>query len=248
MPATALAPGGIMGAMARRAPVGVVACITSYNFPIVNMVGKIAPALAMGNTVVVRPAGQDPLGVIEIVQDPRGGRLPARRREHRDRIDARVGPGAGRVAGRRHGELHRVDGRRHADRRDRRPGSEAPAPRARRQGCGGRVRGRRSQDRDRDDRLGVGVPLGADLHRADPRDRPPLDLRPAGRGSLEDGRRAQGRRPAREGHDRRAAHHRGPPAAGPGLRRSPASTRAARSWPVAHAPGTWTRAGTSSRR
>jgi acyl-CoA reductase-like NAD-dependent aldehyde dehydrogenase len=32
------------------------------------MVGKIAPALAMGNTVVVRPAGQDPLGVIEIVK------------------------------------------------------------------------------------------------------------------------------------------------------------------------------------
>ncbi|MGZ6975690.1 MAG: aldehyde dehydrogenase family protein [Acidimicrobiia bacterium] len=68
MPATALAPGGIMGAIARRAPVGVVACITSYNFPIVNMVGKLGPALAMGNTVVVRPAGQDPLGVIEIVK------------------------------------------------------------------------------------------------------------------------------------------------------------------------------------
>jgi acyl-CoA reductase-like NAD-dependent aldehyde dehydrogenase len=67
MPATALAPGGLMGALARRAPVGVVACITSYNFPLVNMVGKIAPALAMGNTVVVRPAGQDPLAVIELV-------------------------------------------------------------------------------------------------------------------------------------------------------------------------------------
>jgi acyl-CoA reductase-like NAD-dependent aldehyde dehydrogenase len=68
MPATALAPGGIMGALARRAPVGVVACITPYNFPIVNMVGKIGPALAMGNTVVVRPAGQDPLAVIELVR------------------------------------------------------------------------------------------------------------------------------------------------------------------------------------
>ncbi len=68
MPSTALAPGGIIGALARRAPVGVVACITSYNFPIVNMVGKIAPALAMGNTVVVRPAGQDPLAVIELVK------------------------------------------------------------------------------------------------------------------------------------------------------------------------------------
>jgi acyl-CoA reductase-like NAD-dependent aldehyde dehydrogenase len=68
VPATALAPGGIMGAIARRAPVGVVACITPYNFPIVNMAGKIGPALAMGNTVVVRPAPQDPLAVIELVR------------------------------------------------------------------------------------------------------------------------------------------------------------------------------------
>src|SRR4051812_18025539 len=68
MPATALAPGGLMGAIARRAPVGVVACITPYNFPIVNMAGKLGPALAMGNTVVVRPASQDPLAVIELVR------------------------------------------------------------------------------------------------------------------------------------------------------------------------------------
>jgi phenylacetaldehyde dehydrogenase len=66
--ATALAPGGLIGALARRAPVGVVACITSYNFPVVNMVGKLGPALATGNTVVVRPAGQDPLAVIELVR------------------------------------------------------------------------------------------------------------------------------------------------------------------------------------
>ncbi|HZJ28222.1 MAG TPA: aldehyde dehydrogenase family protein [Acidimicrobiia bacterium] len=68
MPATALGPGGLMGALARRAPVGVVACVTAYNFPLVNMAGKIGPALAMGNTVVVRPAGQDPLAVIELVR------------------------------------------------------------------------------------------------------------------------------------------------------------------------------------
>lgn len=68
MPSTPLAPGGLMGALARRAPVGVVACITPYNFPIVNMAGKIGPALAMGNTVVVRPAPQDPLAVIELVE------------------------------------------------------------------------------------------------------------------------------------------------------------------------------------
>ena len=66
MPETPLAPGGIMGAIARRIPVGVVACITPYNFPIVNMAGKIGPALATGNTVIVRPASQDPLAVIEL--------------------------------------------------------------------------------------------------------------------------------------------------------------------------------------
>jgi acyl-CoA reductase-like NAD-dependent aldehyde dehydrogenase len=63
MPTTALAPGGLIGAIAVRQPVGVVACITPYNFPIVNMAGKVGPALAMGNTVVVKPAPQDPLAV-----------------------------------------------------------------------------------------------------------------------------------------------------------------------------------------
>jgi acyl-CoA reductase-like NAD-dependent aldehyde dehydrogenase len=68
MPQTALAPGGLMGAIARRQPVGAVACITPYNFPIVNMAGKLGPALAMGNTVVVRPASQNPLAVIDLVE------------------------------------------------------------------------------------------------------------------------------------------------------------------------------------
>lgn len=61
---TALAPGGIVGGVARRAPVGVVVCITSYNFPLTNMSGKVGPALAMGNTIVIKPAPQDPLGVV----------------------------------------------------------------------------------------------------------------------------------------------------------------------------------------
>ena len=67
MPTTALAPGGIISAVGHRAPVGVVSCITSYNFPLVNVAGKIGPALAMGNTVVVKPAPQDPLAVIKLV-------------------------------------------------------------------------------------------------------------------------------------------------------------------------------------
>src|SRR5262245_47490467 len=41
MPGTALAPGGWMGAMVRRAPVGVVACITPYHFPIGDLAGQL---------------------------------------------------------------------------------------------------------------------------------------------------------------------------------------------------------------
>ncbi|MHC0433230.1 aldehyde dehydrogenase family protein [Streptomyces sp. O3] len=54
---------GAFGALAVRQPVGVVTCVTSYNNPWANPAGKVAPALAMGNTVVVKPAPQDPLSV-----------------------------------------------------------------------------------------------------------------------------------------------------------------------------------------
>ncbi len=72
MNATPLAPGGLIGAVAVRQPVGVVACITSYNFPLVNLAGKMAPALAMGNTVIAKPAPQDPLHILrfgELLQE-----------------------------------------------------------------------------------------------------------------------------------------------------------------------------------
>ncbi|MFF3347444.1 aldehyde dehydrogenase family protein [Streptomyces sp. NPDC002779] len=59
---------GVMGALAVRQPVGVVACVSSYNNPWANAAGKIAPALAMGNTVVVKPAPQDPLSVYRMAE------------------------------------------------------------------------------------------------------------------------------------------------------------------------------------
>lgn len=40
-----------------RQPVGVVAAITPWNFPIAIPAWKVAPALAFGNTVVLKPAG-----------------------------------------------------------------------------------------------------------------------------------------------------------------------------------------------
>ncbi|MEU3930665.1 aldehyde dehydrogenase family protein [Streptomyces sp. NPDC029044] len=59
---------GVMGALAVRQPVGVVTCVTSYNNPWANPAGKVAPALAMGNTVVVKPAPQDPLSVYRMAR------------------------------------------------------------------------------------------------------------------------------------------------------------------------------------
>ncbi|MFE9557995.1 aldehyde dehydrogenase family protein [Streptomyces sp. NPDC006692] len=59
---------GVFGALAVRQPVGVVTCITSYNNPWANPAGKVAPALAMGNTVVVKPAPQDPLSVFRMAE------------------------------------------------------------------------------------------------------------------------------------------------------------------------------------
>jgi acyl-CoA reductase-like NAD-dependent aldehyde dehydrogenase len=59
---------GLLNAMGVRQPVGVVACITSYNVPMTNVMGKLAPALAMGNTVVIKPAPQDPLEIIRLTE------------------------------------------------------------------------------------------------------------------------------------------------------------------------------------
>ena len=65
-PASALAPAALLGAYVIRQPVGVVAAITPYNFPLTNVAGKIAPALAMGNTVIIKPAPQDPLAIMRM--------------------------------------------------------------------------------------------------------------------------------------------------------------------------------------
>ncbi len=45
----------------QKQPVGVVAAITPWNFPAAMITRKVAPALAAGCTVIVKPAGQTPL-------------------------------------------------------------------------------------------------------------------------------------------------------------------------------------------
>ncbi|MBM3312633.1 MAG: aldehyde dehydrogenase family protein [Candidatus Aminicenantes bacterium] len=47
--------------LVRRFPVGVVTAITPFNFPLNLVAHKVAPALAVGNSVVLRPASQVPI-------------------------------------------------------------------------------------------------------------------------------------------------------------------------------------------
>ncbi|MDI9409383.1 MAG: NAD-dependent succinate-semialdehyde dehydrogenase [Candidatus Pacebacteria bacterium] len=53
--------------MVLKQPIGVVAAITPWNFPIAMITRKIAPALAAGCTVVIKPAEETPLCAIALV-------------------------------------------------------------------------------------------------------------------------------------------------------------------------------------
>jgi aminobutyraldehyde dehydrogenase len=52
--------------MIRRDPVGVVAQITPWNYPLMMAAWKLAPALAAGNTVVLKPSEQTPLTTLKL--------------------------------------------------------------------------------------------------------------------------------------------------------------------------------------
>ena len=62
----------------RREPLGVCALITPWNFPLMILAWKLAPALATGNTVVIKPAEQTPLSTLRLVELIEQGRRPAR--------------------------------------------------------------------------------------------------------------------------------------------------------------------------
>lgn len=51
-----------------REPVGVVGAIVPWNFPLMLTMWKLAPALAAGNTIVIKPAEQTPISVLEMVK------------------------------------------------------------------------------------------------------------------------------------------------------------------------------------
>jgi len=60
------APGAKFLAYTKREPVGVVGQIIPWNFPLLMAAWKLGPALATGNTVVLKPAEQTPLSAIRL--------------------------------------------------------------------------------------------------------------------------------------------------------------------------------------
>lgn len=51
-----------------KKPVGVVAAITPWNFPIAMLTRKMGPALAAGCTVVIKPSGESPISAVKLVE------------------------------------------------------------------------------------------------------------------------------------------------------------------------------------
>ncbi|MCA0279599.1 MAG: aldehyde dehydrogenase family protein, partial [Proteobacteria bacterium] len=68
-------PGAIAGeylpgftSMIRRDPIGIVASIAPWNYPLMMMAWKLAPALGGGNTVVFKPSEQTPLTALKMAK------------------------------------------------------------------------------------------------------------------------------------------------------------------------------------
>ena len=147
-----------------REPVGVVAAITPWNSPVLLMTWKLAPALAAGCTVVVKPAEQAPASTLEFARLVEEAGFPP----GVFNVVTGFGPDAGAPLaahpGRGQGRVHGLDRHGHGSDAGRRG-----APRARDAGAGRQVaqrgvrrrrpRGGRQRRRGRHLRR-----LGADLH------------------------------------------------------------------------------------
>ncbi len=63
--------------LAIKQPVGVCAAITPWNFPIAMITRKVAPALAAGCPVVIKPAEQTPLSALALAELAQRAGMPA---------------------------------------------------------------------------------------------------------------------------------------------------------------------------
>jgi betaine-aldehyde dehydrogenase len=69
---------GLLGpVLVRREPVGVAGCIIPWNVPLFTTMLKLAPALAAGATVVIKPAPETPLDAIVLADAIRAAGVPA---------------------------------------------------------------------------------------------------------------------------------------------------------------------------
>ena len=59
-----------------KKPIGVCAAIVPYNFPLTLMGTKLAPALAAGNTIVIKPANTTPLATLRVAELMQEAELP----------------------------------------------------------------------------------------------------------------------------------------------------------------------------
>jgi len=59
-------PGNV--ALVRRVPLGVVGAVVPWNYPLEMAIWKVAPALAAGNSVVLKPAEQSPLSALRLAE------------------------------------------------------------------------------------------------------------------------------------------------------------------------------------
>jgi len=107
-----------------RQPLGVVALITPWNFPIAIPAWKTAPALVSGNTVVLKPASQAPLTSLRLVEILQGAGLP------KGVLNYVTGSGsrAGSPLVAPEGPRHLLHGLRHGGPRDRPGGGQASGP------------------------------------------------------------------------------------------------------------------------
>ncbi len=88
-------------ALVTREPAGVVAAVVPWNFPLTMTAWKLAPALAVGNSVVLKPAEHTTFSALRLAELAHEAGIPAG--------VLNVTPGAGHIAGRALGEHLDVD-------------------------------------------------------------------------------------------------------------------------------------------
>ena len=132
-------------AYTRREPIGVVAQIIPWNFPLLMAAWKLGPVLTAGCTVVLKPAEETPLSALRAGAAVHGCGLAARgaQRDHRFWRDLRRAAGGASAC--RQGGLHRFDRGRQAHRQGGRQRSQESHARAGRQVAQHRARRRGSR-------------------------------------------------------------------------------------------------------